>query len=484
MSFAADLLDGFEVLYKRTDGGLKSTTELANFFKAIAKCEREYGKALSKVASAQKSILQKSPPPQKEFGTTYDAWDVAMNECEKMAEQHRLVADKLENDLAKTVLDYVKEKGKAKKKLETDGQRITKDMKTAIENLQKARAKYVQLSKEADAAEAVHTKGKGDMSMKPSQLAKLAAKASGAADKAASSDNEYQAALHVTNTKQAEFYTSTMPSLLMEFQQFEEDRLQNMKAVAEKFAVFNAETPTVYSSSAQAITAAAQRINVSTDVIAFINENKTGVSPPADIAYIPYDSDQPAVPQNKPSKAPKPSAKPSPKIGKYKGPQDGASSAISGDWGLSPADSNLTLQEKSTKLNQQLEELDKAIASETKAKEGLENLVRFYTSDPVAQKKAEDQIPESEEKLQKLMDLKGMVQSQLDNAGSDRPHLASSSGSIQARAIYNYVATCDTELSFSQNDVLTITERDESGWWYAELNGNAGFIPNNYVTPL
>jgi hypothetical protein len=42
----------------------------------------------------------------------------------------------------------------------------------------------------------------------------LAAKASTAADKAAAGDNEYQQLLSLTNQKQTEYYTSTMPALL------------------------------------------------------------------------------------------------------------------------------------------------------------------------------------------------------------------------------------------------------------------------------
>lgn len=57
--------------------------------------------------------------------------------------------------------------------LEAEGQRITKEYKTAVSNLEKARSKYVQLSKEADEAEAQHQKGKADLQMKPSQLAKV-----------------------------------------------------------------------------------------------------------------------------------------------------------------------------------------------------------------------------------------------------------------------------------------------------------------------
>lgn len=125
-----------------------------------------------------------------------------------------------------------------------------------------------------------------------------------------------------------------------------------------------------------------------------------------------------------------------------------------------------------------MEQLDKAIATESKAKEGLENLVRFYASDPVAQKKAEDQMAESEDKLQRLRGTKSTIQSQLESLGGTPTR---TSVSVRARGLYDYTATCDTELSFKQGDILTITEQDDSGWWYAELSGQTGFVPNNYV---
>jgi len=85
-------------------------------------------------------------------------------------------------------------------------------------------------------------------------------------------------------------------------------------------------------------------------------------------------------------------------------------------------------------------------------------------------------MAESTDKLNKLRDTKNMLQSNLES-------LANSAGPVRARGLYDYTATCDTELSFRQGDILTITEQDDSGWWYAELRGKAGFVPNNYVEP-
>jgi uncharacterized protein YgiM (DUF1202 family) len=36
--------------------------------------------------------------------------------------------------------------------------------------------------------------------------------------------------------------------------------------------------------------------------------------------------------------------------------------------------------------------------------------------------------------------------------------------------------------SFKAGEILTVSEQDESGWWYADLNGKQGFVPNNYLT--
>jgi len=38
------------------------------------------------------------------------------------------------------------------------------------------------------------------------------------------------------------------------------------------------------------------------------------------------------------------------------------------------------------------------------------------------------------------------------------------------RALYDFDATEDNELSFKVGDVLTILNQDDSGWWEAQLD--------------
>ncbi|GAB1606713.1 osteoclast-stimulating factor 1-like [Argonauta hians] len=49
------------------------------------------------------------------------------------------------------------------------------------------------------------------------------------------------------------------------------------------------------------------------------------------------------------------------------------------------------------------------------------------------------------------------------------------------RAIYNYNARRDDELTFEEGDVIYITEQSDSNWWKGKCGTKVGLIPSNYV---
>lgn len=51
---------------------------------------------------------------------------------------------------------------------------------------------------------------------------------------------------------------------------------------------------------------------------------------------------------------------------------------------------------------------------------------------------------------------------------------------MEARGKYDFNATADDELSFRKGDILKILSRQED-WYKAEMNGQEGFIPQNYI---
>jgi hypothetical protein len=59
------------------------------------------------------------------------------------------------------------------------------------------------------------------------------------------------------------------------------------------------------------------------------------------------------------------------------------------------------------------------------------------------------------------------------------------------KALYDYEAGSEDELSFKEDDILYILERDDDDWWKAQLKlqqpdevGPIGLIPANYASEV
>jgi hypothetical protein len=52
---------------------------------------------------------------------------------------------------------------------------------------------------------------------------------------------------------------------------------------------------------------------------------------------------------------------------------------------------------------------------------------------------------------------------------------------VTARALFNYEAANDEELTLVEHQIVEITKEDDSGWWQGIVNGKEGWFPANYV---
>jgi len=309
-----------------------------------------------------------------------------------------------------------------------------------------------------------------------------------------------------------------MPTLLDDFQKFEEDRESFLKSQFEKICGVLNEFPPYFSTISTSCMTATTAINKDADTEAFVKQYKTGVTVPPEIPYEPYDRDSPnnsqpgvlPTPVNTTTAVPKVFIQPvNVKPAGTSGISVRADLKAPKVFGLTSQDDHLNADEKKEKLEKQLVEIKNSIKAETKSKKGLEKLVRFYSSDPAAQDKAKGELEEQAKKVNQLKENKKLIERQLaelsggeypvddnedegDDENNDEPkhtnypisQKSDSHTGTKAKALYDYEATNDNELSFLEGDILTITEQDDSGWWFAEKNGRTGFIPNNYVEIL
>ncbi len=494
--------DGWEILYRRTEGVLKMQKEMADFFQKLSEVEKKYAREL-------KGVIQSAPGKAMKSGfldgTVKTSWLAILNELDKVATKHNDYATQINNDVVAHINQYVRDKEATRRKLTTEGRKLYKDYKEQISLLDKTKKNYIKLSEEADKSQALLIRGQSDAAMKPSKLSQLSTKSSQASDKANAADAEYQDVLKDTNDKQDRYYATDMPNLLDEFQLFEEDRVDFTRESFMRFATFFKELPPTYESAVSTAVSTIEAIDKDADVDLFIRENKTSAAVPPAIEYEPYDMENPTGATN--ANTSRPAASPGPASGSSKPANSGGGislapkkAAVRKDWGLSPADDNLSDNDKKSKLEAQLGEITHLIASENQAKAGIEKLIQFYQADPNAQKQAEGELEEMEAKIRDLQASKELINTQLANLGGGGAANAAAANAFafqsnkkveeaspvvaKARALYDYDATCDTELSFKEGDILNITEKDESGWWFAELGGKSGFVPQNYISSI
>jgi len=55
---------------------------------------------------------------------------------------------------------------------------------------------------------------------------------------------------------------------------------------------------------------------------------------------------------------------------------------------------------------------------------------------------------------------------------------------IKVRAIYKFKGTNNDELKFKKDDIITITQKEDGGWWEGTLDGRTGWFPSNYVEDI
>jgi len=279
-----------------------------------------------------------------------------------------------------------------------------------------------------------------------------------------------------------------MPMHLKEFQKFEENRISFLKKTLSAFISFHNELCPFLQQSGDVLKRASENVNVDTDIKTYAEENRTNFTCPSEIMYEIYTWENPSLAAASASAPSFPGEHPVRDFGGSSKKFDPSTKS----YGLSSEEEkSLSTPDKIRKLKDQMTEIKSDLRDEVRSKKGLEKLVKFYASDPAAQDKAKNELEDQNKKITFLKDARFKVHAKLNELGdhSTDDYAAedeieeneNSAPAAKARGLYDYAASNETELSFAEGDILTITEQDESGWWYAELRGNVGFIPRNYV---
>jgi len=112
--YSVDLLDGWELLYKRTDITLDSTIEMSKFFRKLSEVTQDYARSLGKLA---KTAQKTSKSVDQEIGTLKTAWDVLLVQLDSIADQHNKFAANTINEVSTNIANWQRDKEKDRKKI-------------------------------------------------------------------------------------------------------------------------------------------------------------------------------------------------------------------------------------------------------------------------------------------------------------------------------------------------------------------------------
>lgn len=116
--------------------------------------------------------------------------------------------------------------------------------------------------------------------------------------------------------------------------------------------------------------------------------------------------------------------------------------------------------------------------------ESLVELINYYTKHPLY-KNVKLTIPISKETLQRATNFSFEDNNDGEYSGSDYMDLGSPSDKIKVKAVYDYEAQRDDELSFCKHAIITNVVKRDKMWWRGDYGGRKQlYFPSNYVTEI
>jgi len=463
MGFDDELLEQFDVVASRVLFGKRVCADVIAFMKKLSTLEESYSRTLLQLAKTGGGggLFNKKSSANQEKNTLGTGWEAIRSFCTELSSIHGNLAKQIQNEVSLPLQNYNKNTGRNKDKMVADGNQILKKLKSSRKQFEELKLKFEKQNQLLESAQ------RSNDPMRINQLQAEARRLEGSLQKASSDAQNY-----------TQRYKTQIPSSLKEFEKMEIERIDLLKGsfltftrVQEDFA--KAEVMSNVQQMKQAVT----KINPQTDVTGFISENKSkkSVLDRLDDFNPEYGSSYGSA--NFKSSLPE-RAISGPSAPSSSGSKSGGGSGFGAGFGGGAnrdADRGGGANRDADRGGGRNE---LSVSGPTSSKGfggpaaggfggggggfgGPKKTVTNNATSPPKKEKEEEKKNYSSN----------------DNAAED-------DNKQEARALYDYEASDEGELSFLDGDVMIVLRKDPSGWWTVELNGEIGNIPSNYVEML
>jgi hypothetical protein len=466
------LWDGFEKVCEKTERGEEFTRQCIKYMEKRHEIELKYAEGLGKMNSNF---------GDREDGSTKDCWTSFGVETANLSkDREAFTAD------ITTIIQGLKDQWVLDKKTRIDlvakGKKLVKDLANSEDLCAKARAKYVSARKQQQKSD------EGYKALKVKGVQKNIEKAEKTLKKdkefANAADDEYRKTVIALAKHQDKYYTEDMPALLKEFEAFERARILNTKRYFNMFIQHQAKLGPSWSQTTDRFHKKVDAINPDVDLNSFVTQNKPeNAQPPPRAQYMSWDGT--LIEDLGPRKDN--SIKTTSVVSQ---PQNITNNTPKHDEAKTNNVQQPIFQQPVAQVQQPVQALSQAAQTASKV------LVALYSYDATEA----GELTFGEGELITLLEendsgwwrgrlangSEGLFPSNfVEEQGKDPVVTGTGSNVINAnyKALYDYDAEDNTEISIKENDMLFV-ESEKDGWYYGYRQSDPsqkGNFPSNFV---
>ncbi|XP_026073229.1 nostrin [Carassius auratus] len=505
--------------------------ELLAVFQQRSELEINYSKGLQKIAG---KLLKVS----KEMcdNSTYRAWSFISDEMYASADAHRILGNALNQDAIQEIRQILDEHGKRKRPLDNAVEKSGKLVLTNLNEQIKLKKKLIGLTREHEALFSFVEKNKQISTEKEKQ--KMLNRLTKSAELQARVDEEY------FNTNMEGHHIrlkleNTLKTCYQIIQELEKQRIETLSNTLNKYSLFMTVYAQTVIHSHKQIEQAVRKVDVEKDIQSLVEDvSATADDNKAEFLMADYFEEEGKTVMGKDRRKDAIRTKLQRLedcITKAKSDREGLEKMVK-VYREQPNFSNQkNLEETEQSLDEAILKLDLLEATHCKLTQSLAEIEgkpksRHRFSDSITKWKEKDcehsvvQLsrpvrikktpfrsrqsmrssvinksaltnqspdPTSEEPSTETTDVmhyntdeqqSGPVNGSVSESEEDKGSELCSVG--RCKALYSFTSEREDELNINEGDVLDIFQKDDTGWWFGELNGQRGHFPSTYVEEL
>ncbi|CAF2978606.1 unnamed protein product [Rotaria sp. Silwood2] len=297
-SWSIELWDQFDNVSKYTEKSLQFCEKYESFLKDRCTIEDDYAKGLKKLTKTYAPKLKE----QEEFYNKYSytvAFCSTLKELHDLASQHEIIAENLREHAIKKIQITIKECREQRKKCLDEYNKIKRQLDKQNDLLTKSLRKYEECFESARRAKESYEKAHEDLDLSRAQLEKARDVMTFKSKTCDDAHTNYTSQVSQYNDTQRLFYGQQLPSILLDLQELDGKRSDELKKIYFHFIQSHSEVLPRIQRCLDEMSKQTEQLNSYTDSQIVIDEYKSGYAIPNDEKVIDLStSDLPSILHN------------------------------------------------------------------------------------------------------------------------------------------------------------------------------------------